>query len=88
MEKEITEGRRGDPCVIIIFGATGDLTKRKLIPSLYNLASQNLIAKEVAVVGFGINEHSNESFREQLNKDIKTFATGDVIAELWKSFLE
>ena len=43
----------GDPCVMVIFGASGDLTRRKLIPALYNLASQQLLSREFAVVGVG-----------------------------------
>ena len=48
-------GRPGDPCVMVIFGASGDLTKRKLIPALYNLAKDNLLSKEFAVVGIARN---------------------------------
>ena len=44
-------GRPGDPCVMVIFGASGDLTKRKLIPALYNLAKDNLLSQEFALVG-------------------------------------
>ena len=44
-------GRPGDPCVMVIFGAGGDLTRRKLIPALYNLAAGNLLSREFAVVG-------------------------------------
>src|SRR5271155_2193692 len=41
-------GRPGDPCAMVIFGASGDLTKRKLIPALYNLAKDNLLSKEIS----------------------------------------
>ena len=44
-------GKQGDPCVMVIFGASGDLTKRKLIPALYNLAKDHLLAQEFAIVG-------------------------------------
>ena len=88
METEIENLRKGDPCVMIIFGATGDLTKRKLIPSLYNLASQKLLLKELAIVGFGIDDYNTDTFREYINKDIKTFATGEVNPELWDFFLQ
>ena len=88
MEPEIQNIRKGDPCVMIIFGATGDLTKRKLIPSLYNLASQKLLLKELAIVGFGIDDYNTDTFREYINKDIKTFATGEVNPELWDFFLQ
>ena len=46
-------GRTGDPCVMVIFGFSGDLTRRKLIPALYNLASQQLLSREFAVIGVG-----------------------------------
>ena len=42
-------GRTADPCVMVIFGVTGDLTRRKLLPALYNLASQGLLSREFAV---------------------------------------
>ncbi|HJM42146.1 MAG TPA: glucose-6-phosphate dehydrogenase, partial [Nitrospinota bacterium] len=45
-------GQTADPCIMVIFGASGDLTKRKLIPALYNLASQNLLSDNFAVLGF------------------------------------
>jgi glucose-6-phosphate 1-dehydrogenase len=48
----------GDPCVMVIFGASGDLTKRKLIPALYNLTRENLLSKEFAVVGCARREMS------------------------------
>ena len=46
-----------DPCVMVIFGFSGDLTRRKLIPALYNLASQQLLSREFAVIGVGRNAH-------------------------------
>ena len=44
-------GKQGDPCVMVIFGAAGDLTGRMLIPALYNLARAGLLSREFAVVG-------------------------------------
>src|SRR5438309_4842782 len=44
-------GKQGDPCVMVIFGAAGDLTARMLIPALYNLARADLLSKEFAVLG-------------------------------------
>ena len=43
--------RPADPCVMVIFGAAGDLTRRKLIPALYNLAKADLLSREFAIVG-------------------------------------
>src|SRR5580658_9247210 len=70
-------GRVGDPCVMVIFGAGGDLTQRKLIPALYNLAAANLLSKEFAVIGISHEAMSTEQFREKFKKDIKQFATGE-----------
>jgi glucose-6-phosphate 1-dehydrogenase len=89
-EKEAREqvGRRSDPCAMVIFGASGDLTKRKLIPALYNLAKDHLLAKEFAVIGFSRGEMSSEQFRDQLSNEISQFATTTVDPDLWHWFSE
>src|SRR5277367_1493093 len=79
-------GRPGDPCVMVIFGASGDLTKRKLIPALYNLAKDNLLSKEFAVVGVARNEMNSEQFRDMIGKEIGDFATTKVDPDLWHWF--
>jgi glucose-6-phosphate 1-dehydrogenase len=79
-------GRPGDPCVMVIFGASGDLTKRKLIPALYNLAKDNLLSKEFALVGFARNELDSEQFRDMISKEIGDFATTKVDPDLWHWF--
>jgi glucose-6-phosphate 1-dehydrogenase len=71
---------------MVIFGASGDLTKRKLIPALYNLAKDNFLSKEFAVVGFARRSMSHEAFREKLTQEMKEFATGPVDADLWHWF--
>ena len=53
-------GRPGDPCVMVIFGASGDLTRRKLIPALYNLARAQLLSREFAVVGIARSPMATE----------------------------
>lgn len=75
-----------EPCVIVIFGAAGDLTKRLLIPALYNLASGKLLPQEFAVVGFARHEMSSEDFRSKLSQDIQEFATVEVKSEVWDWF--
>src|SRR5690348_11908210 len=77
-------GRPADPCVMVIFGASGDLTKRKLIPALYNLSKDNLLAKEFALVGFARNEMSTDQFREMINKEIGDFATTKLDPQQWE----
>ena len=76
-------GRPGDPCIMVIFGASGDLTKRKLIPALYNLAKDNLLSKEFALVGFARNELTSEQFRDMIGKEIGDYATTKVDPDLW-----
>ena len=88
IESGAGNGRRSDPCLMVIFGATGDLTKRKLIPALYNLAAENLLARDFAIIGFAYNDQNTEAFRAQLNKDIHTFATSPVDSNMWDWFLQ
>jgi glucose-6-phosphate 1-dehydrogenase len=76
-------GRPGDPCIMVIFGASGDLTKRKLIPALYNLAKDNLLSKEFALVGIARNELTSEQFRDMIGKEIGEYATTKVDPDLW-----
>ena len=71
---------------MVIFGASGDLTKRKLIPALYNLAKDNLLSKEFALVGFARNELSSEQFRDLISKEIGEFATTKIDPDLWHWF--
>lgn len=77
-----------EPCVIVIFGAAGDLTKRLLIPALYNLANGKLLPQEFAVVGFARHEMSSEDFRSKLSQDIQEFATVEVKSEVWDWFAQ
>src|SRR6516164_251197 len=80
-------GRPGDPCVMVIFGASGDLTKRKLIPALYNLAKDNLLSREFALVGFARPEMTTDQFRQKCSDEIQEFATGQVDPDVWHWFV-
>jgi glucose-6-phosphate 1-dehydrogenase len=80
-------GRPGDPCVMVIFGAAGDLTRRKLIPALYNLATEQLLSREFAVVGLARSQMTTEQFRDKVSQDIKHYATGPVDSDLWEWFV-
>jgi glucose-6-phosphate 1-dehydrogenase len=79
-------GDPGDPCAMVIFGASGDLTKRKLIPALYNLAKDNLLSREFALIGFARPEMSHEQFRDKCTEEVKQFATGQIDPDLWHWF--
>src|SRR5436305_10819898 len=76
------------PGTMVIFGATGDLTKRKLFPALYNLAASGLLPDELAVVGMGRTEVSTEDFRAKLKDEIHQFATAKVDEELVRWLVE
>ena len=80
-------GRIGDPCVMVIFGFTGDLTRRKLIPALYNLATQQLLSREFAVIGVGRSPMSDDDARKRVTEDFKKFATGAIDSDLWEWFV-
>ena len=87
-----TEGGNGvlerpsDPCAIVIFGATGDLTRRKLLPSLYNLLCNGLLPREFAFVGVARRAIDDEAFRLQMGRDLREFATRPVDESVWRDF--
>lgn len=77
------------PCVMVIFGAAGgDLTKRLLMPSLYNLAKSKLLPKEFAVVGLARVQMSHEDFRAKIGSEIQEFAKGSVDPQIWDDLVK
>jgi|688.fasta_scaffold13011_11 glucose-6-phosphate 1-dehydrogenase len=64
------------PAALVIFGAAGDLTKRKLIPALYNLAAANLLDSQIAIVGVARAGLDDESFRRKMREELSHYATG------------
>jgi glucose-6-phosphate 1-dehydrogenase len=87
-ESFVEHGQQASPCIMVIFGASGDLTKRKLIPALCNLAKDRLLSPQFAVIGFSYDSMTTEAFRVQLSKDVKEFATEPIDKKLWDWFLE
>ncbi|MDE3170656.1 MAG: glucose-6-phosphate dehydrogenase, partial [Acidobacteriota bacterium] len=80
--------KRPDPCTMILFGAGGDLTKRKLMPAIYNLASRKLLPEEFAIIGVSIESYSDEEFRSQMTKDIRDFSVDGVDMSRWDWFMK
>src|SRR5882757_7875698 len=76
------------PCTIVIFGATGDLTHRKLVPALYNLAADGDLPPAVEIVGFARREKSDEEFRRDLEQSTRQFSRQAVRDEIWKNFAQ
>jgi len=72
---------------MVIFGVAGDLTRRKLIPALYNLAKAQLLSREFAVVGIARTPMSTDDFRKKISEDIKQFAGTQVDPDLWEWFV-
>jgi glucose-6-phosphate 1-dehydrogenase len=77
-----------EPCAIVIFGASGDLTKRKLLPSLYNLGSYHLLPAHFSIIGVARRPLSDDIFRDQLGKDLAELGTQPVDPNLWSKFRE
>jgi glucose-6-phosphate 1-dehydrogenase len=84
---QMRTGKPADPCTMIIFGAAGDLTRRKLIPALYNLAKSDLLSREFAVVGIARSEMSDAQFRAKISEDMKKYASDGVDPDLWEWFI-
>jgi len=76
------------PCSVVIFGATGDLTHRKLVPALYNLAADGELPPAVAVVGFARREKSDDEFRKEMEESTRKFSRQSVRDEIWKTFAQ
>src|SRR5215831_2335648 len=70
--------KTSEPCAMVIFGATGNLTARKLIPALYNLLTSKLLNEQFAIIGVGRREYTDEAFREIIAQALDSFATDKV----------
>ena len=79
--------RRVPPCAIVIFGANGDLTKRKLLPALYRLAYERRIPQNFAMVGNSRTPMSDEDFRQKMKESVEKFIENSPFDEsVWESF--
>jgi glucose-6-phosphate 1-dehydrogenase len=81
MPRTRNEGRRGqpgDPCTVVLFGASGDLAKRKLFPAILNLRRSNLLPNEFAVLGLATSEMTSEAFRDRLATELGASAPDGV----------
>jgi glucose-6-phosphate 1-dehydrogenase len=81
------EVERGTPCTMIILGASGDLAHRKLMPALFHLMSDGLLADDFRVIGVGRSQMSDDQFRETIRKALATsLSEGTLEPSLWKDF--
>lgn len=89
LEESTRSSRMPDPCILVIFGATGDLTGRKLLPALYNLARETQLPAHFACVGFARRDKSHEKFREEMFDDINKYSRNKPVDKtLWNDFSE
>jgi glucose-6-phosphate 1-dehydrogenase len=83
----LVEDRTGDACVVVIFGASGDLTRRKLMPALYNLAVSRALPGAFAVVGVARREKADEAFRSEMKEAVSQFSRRKPIdPSVWSDF--
>ena len=75
-------------CNVVIFGATGDLTHRKLVPALYNIAAGGELPPSLTVVGFARRAKSDDEFRKELEEAARKHSRQEVRDDLWKGFAQ
>src|ERR1700755_2361443 len=63
-----------EPCTVVLFGASGDLAKRKVIPAMYDLARHNALGSSYVIVGFARTPMNNESFRSSIGEAAKSMS--------------
>ncbi len=78
--------KSADPCAVVVFGATGDLTARKLVPALYNLSRLRLLPAGFSVVGFARRDWDDVQFRALMKEAVQEYSREPLVEELWDSF--
>ena len=71
------------PCALVIFGASGDLAKRKLLPAIYELARERLLPERFALIGFARTQMSEEDYRKDARRAVEQFARHKPIDQHW-----
>ncbi|HEV2336488.1 MAG TPA: glucose-6-phosphate dehydrogenase, partial [Stellaceae bacterium] len=79
-------GHRAPPCAMVIFGASGDLTKRLLMPGLYNLARARRLSEKFAVIGIDRSAWSEEDFRANLTEGVRSFVSDTAAGSVAEEF--
>ena len=77
--------RRPDPCTLVIFGASGDLTMRKLFPALYSMAYRHLLPEQFAVVGVARTPQTTAQFAAAMKQAVKKYARDPFRQDVWDS---
>jgi glucose-6-phosphate 1-dehydrogenase len=82
----VGRGHRAPPCAMVIFGANGDLTKRLLMPGLYNLAKARRLSEKFAIIGIDRSEWSHENFRANLAEGVRSFVSDTAAGSVAEEF--
>lgn len=82
----LRQERTPEPLILIIFGASGDLTQRKLVPAIYQMKRERRLPPELTLVGFARRDWSHDYFREQMRQGIEEFSDGIGSEDLWQEF--
>ena len=82
------QARPAPACVMVIFGAGGDLTKRKLIPALYYLAKDKLLPEQFAIIAVDHRDMDNEAYRQHLDEAVHEYVGEDLSTDLWTPLLD
>src|SRR4051794_21654361 len=85
LRQALPRARVPEPCAVVLFGSTGDLAHRKLVPALYNLARGGNLPTECAVVGFARRDWSDDDLRADYEKTLAKSGGSD-FAEIWPRF--
>lgn len=84
----LQQERTPEPQILVIFGASGDLTQRKLVPAIYQLKRQRRLPPEITIVGVARRPWSDDYFREQMREGIEQFSDGLGSEEFWQDFAQ
>jgi glucose-6-phosphate 1-dehydrogenase len=84
----LQQQRIPEPNIIVFFGASGDLTKRKLVPALYHLKRERRLPPELTIVGVARREWSDDYFREQMREGVEEYSDGIGSEALWQDFAQ
>jgi glucose-6-phosphate 1-dehydrogenase len=91
-ENPLLEGlalrRTPDPCAMVIFGASGDLTHRKIFPALYSLLYRRLLPEHFGVIGVARTEGDDEQFREDMKEAVKKYGRDEFRDDVWEKLAD
>jgi glucose-6-phosphate 1-dehydrogenase len=92
LENPLLEGlqlsRRPEPCALVIFGASGDLVSKKLMPAIYSLAYRQLLPEKFGIIGVARTEENDEGFRESMKQSVQKHGRDEYDEDVWHHLAE